>query len=240
MISHMTKVLAIVLATLATIFTSCSKEEGEGGTGCIQGKIYKVVHDDDNYMMAADTMLASKQDVFILYGDDGYIGDDVETGEDGCYRFKYLNPGTYTVYAYSETNSGEKIAVKKTVSLSKGKTVNVDDIYIHTGKAYGTSMIQGWVWADWFNKNGNTIASGWAYEQRVYIRRVDEPYHFDDVRVSDNGSYFFQKLLPDTYIIYTYSENTSTEVPYPVYDTVTIDKSGVIVQGDTLRVTLKA
>ena len=94
------KRILIVFAVLAMAFASCNKDEGVGGSATVQGKVYKVVHNDDDYDLSADTMVAAKQDVFIVYGDDTYFGDDVETGSDGSYRFRYLTAGNYTVYAY--------------------------------------------------------------------------------------------------------------------------------------------
>lgn len=232
--------ISIVFATLVlSCLLSCNKEEGEGGTGIIEGKIYTIIHNDDDYDLSVDTLVAAKQDVFIVYGDDIYYGDDQETGEDGTYQFKFLTPGTYTIYAYSELASGEKVAVKKTVELGRGETVNVDNIYIEEGKANGTSMIRGWVWATYFNGDNETVRTTWGYEQRVYIQRLGEPYYFNDVRVGNNGTFYFQRLQPDTYIVYTYSQYAD-ETPYPVSDTVTVDAAGHIYDADTLRVRIKA
>lgn len=231
------------LTTIAVIFValsvllSCTKE-GEGGTGTIQGKVFKVLHDDDNFTLSADTMVAAKQDVFIVYGDDVIYGDDTETGDDGLYRFQYLMPGEYTVYAYSELPSGEKVAVKQEVTLKRGETLNVADIYVHDGKAYGTSMIRGQVWATYFDKNGD-LGTQEAYEQRVYLMRLGEQYHFEDTRVGYNGYYYFQKLQPDTYVVVTYGEDAN-ELPVPVYDTVVVDESGRIYDAAPLSIRLKA
>ena len=218
-----------ILAALcaATLFlTACSKGEGEGGTGTIEGKIMRVLHDNDNYNLTTDTIAGSKVDVFIVYGDDTFYGDDTETGEDGTYRFKYLKKGTYTLYAYSTLATGERIAVSETVKLAGGETVTVPTIYAHEGKAYGTSMVRGQVWASYIH-NGSDRGSGWAYEHRVYIRRVGEPYHFDDVRVGLDGYYYFQQLLPGTYEVFTFTENTN-EVPSPVTQTITVTEAGQI------------
>lgn len=228
-----------ILALFLVIFAlaSCNKE-GEGGTGTIQGKVYKVIHDDDNFDMKADTIVAAKEDVYIVYGDDTFYGDDVKTGEDGTYRFQYLTPGEYTIYAYSKLATDERVAVKKTITLERGKTANVEDIYIHEGKAYGTSMIRGQVWATYFDKNGDIVTDA-AYGQRVYIMRLGDQYYFDDTRVSENGYYYFQKLQPNTYVIYTYGEDAN-EVPVPVYDTVTVEQSGTIYDAAPIMIRLKA
>ena len=231
---------ALLIFTLA----GCNKGEGVGGSATIQGQVFKVLHPDDDYDLSADTVAAAKQDVFIVYGDDSFVGDDVECGEDGSYRFRYLTAGTYTVYAYSELASGERVAVKRTVEVGRGETVTVPTIYIHSGKAYGTSMIKGWVRATWFDKNGNTLNSDWAYGERVYIQRLGEPYYFDDTRVGLNGLFYFQKLQPDTYVVFTYGEDpsnsTNMETPVPVCDTITVEKADTIYSAGILNIYLKA
>lgn len=231
----LTTLITICITMLAV--ASCQKE-GEGGTGTIQGKVFKVNHPDDDYNLSCDTMPAAKEDVFIVYGDEIVYGDDTEAGSDGTYRFKYLQPGEYTIFAYSELATGEKIAETKTVTLKRGETLDVDDIYIHRGKAYGTSMIRGKIRATYFDKNGDIVTAD-AYEQRVYIKRLDESYHFDDTRVGESGYYYFQKLLPSTYVIYTFGQNAD-EVPVMASDTVTVDEAGKIYDAETLLIRLKA
>ena len=76
-----------VFVVLALLFSACNKGPGEGGTGTVQGFVKLVHHPDDNFQLNVDTMPAAKTDVFIVYGDEAYFGNDVETGSDGMYRF---------------------------------------------------------------------------------------------------------------------------------------------------------
>ena len=171
---------------LALVMPSCNKGPGEGGTGTIQGYVKLVHHPDDDFTLIPDTMVAAKTDVFIVYGDEAYFGDDAETDPDGMYQFEYLLPGNYTLFAYSTLPSGEKVAVSESVELSRNVVVQVPTIYIHDGKAYGTSIVKGKVHASYYH-NGSWRGEGWAYEHRVYIRRVGEELHFDDARVGVDG-----------------------------------------------------
>ena len=216
-----------ILCIVLMCFASCNKSEGEGGTGTIQGYLKLVNHPDDDFTLHADTMDASKTDVFIVYGNSGFYGDDVETDDTGFYRFKYLTEGNYTVFSYSTLPSGEKIPVTASVSIGKGETAHVPTIYIHQGKAYGTSIVKGKVLARYFK--GNTEWVSWAYEHRVYIRHLGDDYHFDDTRVGLNGIFAFQKLQPGEYEVFTFSED-SNEVLYPVIDTVVVEEAGQIIQ----------
>lgn len=227
------KTLFIVTSLITMIsFTSCNSDEGEGGSGSIEGKVYLIQHPDDNYNLETDTITASKTDVFIVYGNDDYFGDDTETDAEGFYRFKYLTSGKYTVYAYSTLATGERVAVSQTIEIKRGESGVVSDLYIHEGKAYGTSIIKGSVYATYIH-NGDIVGQGWAFEHRVYIRNIDDPYPFNDVRVGQDGIFMFQKILPGTYEIFTITEDED-EIPSVISQTVTVSEAGIIVELPTI------
>lgn len=222
----MTRILMTLLA-LALIMPSCNKGPGEGGTGTLQGYVKLVHHPDDDYTLTPDTMAAAKTDVFIIYGNEVYFGNDVETGADGMYQFEYLRPGDYTVFAYSTLPSGEKVAVYESVNLQHGAVMNVPTLYIHDGKAYGTSIVKGRVHATYYH-NGSYRGEAWACEHRVYIRRVGEDIPFDDTRVGPDGYFAFQKLQPGEYEVFTASDDITTEIPDFVFQTVNVEEAGQI------------
>lgn len=229
---NMNNTIKLLMAFLAMLLLlpSCNKGPGEGGTGTLQGFVKLVHHPDDDFTLTPDTMAAAKTDVFIVYGDEPYFGDDVETGSDGMYQFEYLLPGNYTVYSYSTLPSGEKVAVSETVELQRGVTVQVPTIYIHEGKAYGTSIVKGQVMAAYYVKDDGAWmfhSEGPAYEQRVYIRKVGEELHFDDVRTGVDGKFAFQKLKPGEYELFTLTED-GDEVPSLLFQNVTVRESGQI------------
>lgn len=217
----------MTLLALALILPSCNKGPGEGGTGTVQGYVKLVHHPDDDYTLTPDTMAAAKTDVFIIYGNEVYFGNDVETGADGMYQFEYLRSGDYTVFAYSTLPSGEKVAVYESVNLQHGAVVNVPTLYIHDGKAYGTSILKGRVHATYYH-NGSYRGEAWACEHRVYIRRVGEDIPFDDTRVGPDGYFAFQKLQPGEYEVFTASDDITTEIPDFVFQTVNVVEAGQI------------
>ena len=223
--NRMTRFLMAMLA-LVLVMPSCNKGPGEGGTGTVQGFVKLVHHPDNDYTLTPDTMVAAKTDVFIVYGDEAYFGDDLETNAEGLYQFEYLLPGKYTVFAYSTLPSGEKVAVSETVNLQRGAVVNVPTLYIHDGKAYGTSIVKGRVHAAYYH-NGSYRGEGWACEHRVYIRRVGEDIPFDDTRVGPDGYFAFQKLQPGEYEVYTVTQDFN-EVPDFVFQTITVEDSGIV------------
>ena len=222
------KYVRIIIAFLVMCFalSSCNNKEGEGGTGTIRGYVKLIHHPDDDYQLNVDTLNAAKTDVFIVYGNDEFYGDDIETDPDGLYQFEYLTPGDYTVFAYSTLATGEKVAVAQTVKLERGQVAEVPIIYIHDGKAYGTSVITGRVWA-WYFHNNEYRGEGWAYEHRVYLRKLGDSYHIDDVRVGLEGIFAFQKVLPGTYEVITYTQDAQ-EVPSPLIDTVTVKADEIL------------
>ena len=81
------KILLILLGMVLTVLAvSCNRGEGPGGTGAIEGTVYKVLHPDDNYNLETDTVLAAKEDVFLVYGTQSFYGDDEETDHTGFYE----------------------------------------------------------------------------------------------------------------------------------------------------------
>lgn len=216
--------LPVVVAALC--LSSCNKGSGEGGTGTLQGYVKLVHHPDDDFTLTPDTLAAAKTDVFVIYGDEAYFGNDVETNADGMYQFEYLRPGEYTVFSYSTLPSGEKEAVSQTVTLERGATLQVPTLYIHDGKAYGTSIVKGRVHAAYYH-NGSYRGEGWACEHRVYIRRCGDDVPFDDTRVGPEGWFAFQKLQPGDYEVFTVTQDFD-EVPQFVFQTITVDQAGLI------------
>ncbi len=218
--------LFVAFVALALLLPACNKGPGEGGTGTVQGLVKLVHHPDNDYTLTPDTMAAAKTDVFIIYGDEAYFGDDAETNAEGLYQFEYLRPGEYNVFAYSTLPSGEKVAVSETVELQRGAVAKVPTLYIHDGKAYGTSIVKGRVHAAYYH-NSSYRGEGWACEHRVYIRCVGEDIPFDDTRVGPDGYFAFQKLQPGDYEVYTVTQNFN-EVPDFVFQNITVEEAGQI------------
>lgn len=222
--------LLLFFVAMALLLPACNKGPGEGGTGTVQGYVKLVHHPDNDFTLTPDTMAAAKTDVYIVYGEEAYYGDDAETSIDGLYQFEYLLPGDYTVFAYSTLPSGEKVPVSETVTLSRGEVAQVPTIYIHDGKAYGTSIVKGQVMAAYYIKDEGVwqfYKEGPAYEQRVYIRKAGEELYFDDVRTGVDGRFAFQKLQPGEYELFTVTED-GLEFPSLVFQAVTVDEAGQV------------
>ena len=199
------------------ILFSCNKEEGFGGSSSIEGYVYDVIHYDNNYSFTTDTFPALDKDVFIEFGYDLGIGERKRTGRDGYYRFDYLRKGIYTVYALSDFANNHKEAVSKKVIVTD-KLHQADAIFIHSGKAYGTAMIKGRVYARYY-RNGDYRGEGPGTGMRAFIKHAGEEGFFDDMRVAD-GIFVFQKLLPGRYIVAVTNEDKNTRVVSLVFSGV--------------------
>ena len=193
----------------------------------LEGYIYNIVHYDDNFSFRKDTIPAVKEDVFLIFGNDplNYFGEDIETDQNGFYRFEYLKPGNYKVYAYSESADKKRIAVMKDARIT-GKYNRVDTIFINTGKAYGTAIIKGTVFTTYYH-NGIYMDRGPGTGMRAYIRHQGEDGYFDNARVV-NGAFYFQKIFPGTYEVAVETEDITTEAVRLVTKTITVTETGVI------------
>ena len=127
------KRFSIFLLLFAIILSACVKEAGEGGTYTIIGKVFAYDYNAEMTVLRSQ-YYAPDEDVYIIYGDDSIFSDRTRTNYDGSYRFQYLRPGTYTIFAYSKnlnTKLPPPLQVKKTiVIISDNPVVFVDDIEI--------------------------------------------------------------------------------------------------------------
>lgn len=115
-------------------FVSCSKEAGEGGNSTIYGKV--IVHNyNSNFTVLNDIYDGADEEVYIIYGDDLSYSERIRTSYNGVYEFKYLRPGNYTVFVYSEDStltlpSGKYAVIREIKITGNRQTVKADDIII--------------------------------------------------------------------------------------------------------------
>jgi len=132
--------LFVLFSGLMIFAVSCKKEAGEGGISHIKGNIHATYY-NKNFSVAADSGHAPDIDVYIIYGNNTTFGERQRSNYDGSYEFKYLEKGTYRIYAYSKDSSGTwknqvnqyapDVAVIKEVKITKRKeTVVVPEIRI--------------------------------------------------------------------------------------------------------------
>lgn len=118
-----------MLIVLMFAAASCSKEEGEGGTSSVTGKVY-VLDYNDSYTLLESSYYGMDRDVFIVYGDDVVYGDKTSTHFDGTFRFENLRKGKYTVYSYSEDTTSLVAGGEYPVLLDFEITENAQELVL--------------------------------------------------------------------------------------------------------------
>lgn len=199
------------------LFTSCKKEEGEGGKYSIKGKIIaKYYAEWDNVPLAryTGTSPASDQNVFIIYGDNVGYGDRTFSSYDGAFEFKFLQKGKYKIYVFSQDTTlqspNNEYPVVLDVDLQGNKDlgeiviVREDNRNIEIGPYSITGRVSALDCDPTF-----TICNGpyAAIDADVYITRsLSQPY-FDRTKTISGGQFVFNNLPEGTYYVYSISNN---------------------------------
>jgi hypothetical protein len=129
-------ILSFIALTIASIvfFNSCKKGAGEGGKATISGKIYAYNY---NATLKADSGFVGDYKVFINYGDETGISNDVSTDYSGKFNFNYLRKGKYTVWVYTKKTTLYVLdsSITKSIEITdKNQTVDVGTLFVNTRK----------------------------------------------------------------------------------------------------------
>ncbi len=121
----------VILIISLFLCISCSKSPGEGGTATISGKVEAIFVQEGSFDTVDIKGLPDAR-VYIIYGTGNTQDDDTRTSPDGSFKFEYLNPGDYSIYAYSES----LFEPSKLIEVSKGVNVgsSQDDVVVPTLK----------------------------------------------------------------------------------------------------------
>jgi len=131
----MRKSVIILSLFFVTMMLACSKGPGVGGRAGIQGKVHAKNY--NNSYIAVDSGFIGAQKVYIKYGDQEGVGDNVETDNTGTYVFPYLRTGKYTIYVFSKrlaNNTLDSIMVQNITINDRKETVNAAQFNINTFK----------------------------------------------------------------------------------------------------------
>jgi hypothetical protein len=113
--------ITVSFILMLSVFYSCAKDPGEGGTSSISGRVYAKDY-NATFTVLQGEYYAPDVYVYIIYGDGKDYGNRIKTSYDGTYEFKYLRSGTYHIYAYSKDStlqSNAGVAVIKDVTVEK-------------------------------------------------------------------------------------------------------------------------
>ena len=120
----------LLFGILCMLVISCQKEAGMGGTASIKGKIF--IQELNSLGNIKAEYYAPEEDVYIIYGDDDFYGERLRTHFDGSFKFEFLHPGDYQIYAYSECDCPagvEPIFVNINIP-SSGEEILLEDIVL--------------------------------------------------------------------------------------------------------------
>jgi hypothetical protein len=206
------------------LFVSCSKDEGEGGTSTIKGKLFEKKY-DRSYRTLLSESPSPDEKVYIIYGGDHETyDDDYNTSFNGEYEFKYLQKGSYTIFSYTTDTTGvaatgyvdankPKIPVFATVDVNdNGSTVTVPDLTILKDNNKGSSTVRGKVFENLYDGPNlfSILHSYYAPDKDVFIisNGTGETY-FDDYKTSWNGEFIFDQLPAGDYKVFAYTKDTT-------------------------------
>ena len=222
--------LPALALTLMLGISSCTKE-GPGGNGTITGKVTVHLFDKDFRVMQG-SYPAPDEDVYITYGTGDDVSDDTKTGPDGTFQFRFLNKGTYKVFAYSEDPlsfpSGIK-TVEKEISLPSGKSkADAGELIIYKSLDVdeGHALLKGKVYQiNWSKGYAYIIDTTFAYDEPVYLIYEDDATYSERKRVLDDGTVAFPNLIMGHYKVVVYGKDPNNDgATVPVAVTLTIDK----------------
>lgn len=200
--------------------SSCEKNEGFGGTASISGSITEQFYNDD-FSLLIHEKPAVDEEVFIVFGDERGLGSRVRTNHLGQFMFKYLYPGQYELYFFSEDSAsalGLDVERTRRVELERGEDLELGELVKMNALDFddGTATIKGRV------KEINYVdASNWpnlvventyyATEQEVYLTYGDHGFYDERIRTQYDGTFEFRGLIPGNYLIFVYSDDVTGE-----------------------------
>jgi hypothetical protein len=112
---------------------SCKKEEGTGGLATIRGKVF--TYDVNLAGDKVDSGYLADLRVFISYGDNAWVDNDVRTSYTGDFAFQWLQKGDYTIWVVNNCDGcplDNKADTMRVHIDKRRETVTVPDlIYYH-------------------------------------------------------------------------------------------------------------
>jgi hypothetical protein len=129
------KTIALFIV-ISVIFMYCKKQAGPGGKVNIKGKVFLKSY-DDSYTILLSQYFTQGENVYITYGNETTVSDNVKTSYDGSYIFPYMRKGKYKIWAVSKDSSLKAkdptatIAIIKEIEIKDRKgDFTVEDITI--------------------------------------------------------------------------------------------------------------
>ena len=127
----------LFLFTFFGVILSCNKPPGPGGKASIRGKVYAKDFNSSATAVISE-YYAAGENVYICYGNNTAVANNVKTSTDGSFEFLYLRTGHYKIFVLSKdtsihvAGSSKNEAVEVGVDISSRKqTVILNDLVIN-------------------------------------------------------------------------------------------------------------
>ena len=117
------------ICLVVLISGSCKKPAGPGGKATIKGKIFVWDFNSAAYGPPISEFYGPGENVYICYGTDNAVGNNVNSSTDGSFEFLYLNMGHYKIFALSRDTSvhiaGSNKVLPVTIEVDINSTTQV-------------------------------------------------------------------------------------------------------------------
>lgn len=205
------------LLIFSILIFSCRKDPGEGGGASIKGTLYVKNFHSPEVSYASDDVGADER-VYIVYGNNNVSDDDIRTGPNGEFEFRYLRKGKYKIYAYSlnpnTLSDDNSIAVIKEVEIAKNnQQVTIDDFYIYEeADNNGSSAIKGKLFYKKYAASYTVVVDQYYKSDEdiffVYGRDIGESKR---IRTGLNGEFQLNNLRKGKYKVFALSDDTTMQ-----------------------------
>lgn len=223
----------LLLSLSLLLFIKCNNSEGFGGDAHIKGTLILKAYNDD-FSELIYSKPAADEKVFLVFGDNEFVSDDINTDYNGNFRFSYLRPGNYKVFYYSldsllpfdqEQEILTEVKIENDLTYNLGemdvlKTLDYNDGNASvTGRVFVINYLNSSSWPNLIVKD-----TAFAQEQEIYITYGKHNYYDDRIRTQYDGTFTFSQLIPGNYLIFLYSEDiTGATQDIVIQREITID-----------------
>lgn len=202
---------------ISVLIFACRKDAGQGGGSTIKGTLYVKNFHSPEVPYSSDDVAADER-IYIIYGDKNIPDDDIRTGPNGEFEFRYLRKGKYKIYTFSldpkTLSNDNSIAVVKEVEITKNnEIVTLDDFYIYEeADNNGSSSIKGKLYYKKYAASYTIVVDEYYKPDEdiffVYGKDVGESKR---IRTGLNGEFQLNNLRKGKYKVYALSDDTTMQ-----------------------------
>ncbi len=222
-----------------------AKEDKTKSTLQITGQIFANYY-NSNFSKITQSGFKAGESVYLTNSSSiGYL-DKTTTDINGNFSFMEVEPGTYTIYTYSEDStrlsaSGELIVTKQ-ASVSN-TSVNIGKITIakkDESQKNGAYSVSGVVTVYFCNSSFTRCSGPFPTPDiNVFIVREGENMYFDDVSTGLNGEYQINDLPAGNYTVYAVSKNQMSVIDPTQPEIIAIEKKITITDANITNIDIE-